>query len=311
MLIAMRPTGNRPSSMPRRCLLAVALSFVLAAAVPVHAAVDLTFGLYASDKPTEMVKQFRPALDALEMRLSEMLAEPVEIHIHVASTYEGGIADIIEGRVDFSRLGPASYIEAKAANPDISILAVESKRGRKTFNGVVVVRQDSDILTVEDLKGRSFAFGNERSTIGRYLAQLYLMNHGILDSDLSTYAYLGRHDRVGAAVASGEYDAGALKERTFKKLVAKGMPLRVIAVFPNVTKPWIARGDLSVRLKDALSSALHDMDDPATLEALSKDGFLEGNDADYDVIRESIGRNGEFFELSSGAAADSIAVNSP
>ena len=120
-----------------------------------------------------------------------MLAEPVEIHIHVASTYEGGIADIIEGRVDFSRLGPALYIEAKAANPDISILAVESKRGRKTFNGVVVVRQDSDILTVEDLKGRSFAFGNERSTIGRYLSQLYLMNHGILDSDLRTYAYLG------------------------------------------------------------------------------------------------------------------------
>ena len=49
---------------------------------------------------------------------------------------------------------------------------------------------------------KSFAFGNELSTIGRYLAQQYLMQHGIHEKDLSHYKYLGRHDRVGTAVAN-------------------------------------------------------------------------------------------------------------
>ena len=45
-----------------------------------------------------------------------------------------------------------------------------------------------DFDTVEDLRGRTFAFGDRNSTIGRYLSQLHLMEHGIRAPDLAGYA---------------------------------------------------------------------------------------------------------------------------
>lgn len=72
------------------------------------------------------------------------------------------------------------------------------------------------------LRGQTFAFGDERSTIGRYLSQLLLVQHGIRADELLSYEYLGRHDRVGTAVGAGQFDAGALKESTFRKLKKKG-----------------------------------------------------------------------------------------
>ena len=182
------------------------------------AEVNLKFGVYTSDKASTMVKMFRPILNELETRLSEKLNKEVKIKLQVANDYEKGISNLVNGDVDFARMGPASYILSKEKNPDLRLLAMESKKGRKKFYGIIAVHEQSDINNISQLKGRSFAFGNERSTIGRYLSQHVLSEQGIYAKDLGKYDYLKRHDRVGAAVGSGQYDAGALKESTFKKL---------------------------------------------------------------------------------------------
>ena len=249
---------------------------------------ELVFGVYTSDAATEMVKQFSPALGVLEVALGEQLGERVKISLKVASTYAGGVEDLTSGRVDFARMGPASYVMAKELSPGIRILAMESKKGSKTFNGVICVREGSDIESVAQLKGKRFAFGDARSTIGRFLAQELLVENGIRSENLEGFDYLGRHDKVGMAVGSGMYAAGALKEGTFKKLVAAGEPIRVIASFPNVTKPWIARAGMAPELFDGLQKVLLAMDDKKALGALKKDGFLPGDDADYDSIRSAI-----------------------
>ena len=46
---------------------------------------SLTFGVYTADKPSEVVKQFRPILDALEESMSDTLGKPVAITMQVAS----------------------------------------------------------------------------------------------------------------------------------------------------------------------------------------------------------------------------------
>lgn len=268
---------------------------------PAAADVTLSFGVYASDKPSAMVRQFRPVLNVLEDRMTKLVGEPVEIRLQVAKTYEQGIDDLVLGKVDFARFGPASYIEAKDADAGVTILAVESKDGTKVFNGVIAVAKDSSAQSIEDLRGKSFAFGDQRSTIGRYLSQLYLLRHGIHAADLKHFDYLGRHDKVGYAVGSGQFDAGALKESTFNKLVDKGVPIRVIGRFPNVTKPWIARSGLDENVRKALQTALFQIKDEEALKALTKDGFLEGDDRDYAFIREAILSN-HLFEARSNTA---------
>lgn len=268
---------------------------VAAIAAPAQAEVSLRFGVYATDSRADVEKQFRPALGVLEKRLTERLGEQVTISLQISPTYEGGLDDLVKGRVDFTRLGPASYVLGKEEEPGLTILAIESVDGAKTFNGIICVGLDSDIESVAQLRDRSFAFGDDQSTIGRYLSQLYLVEHGIHSASLSRYEYLGRHDKVGIAVGRGEFDAGALKQSTFNKLVRKGVPIRVLVTFPNVTKPWVGRAGLDGRIEGALRSELLALDDAEALKALKVDGLLPGSDHDFSDIRQSIKENDRFF----------------
>jgi len=258
--------------------------------------VSLNFGVYTSDKPTTMVKKLNPIIDDLERVLSRVLDEPVSIRMQISSTYEGGIQAIASRKVDFARLGPASYVKVVKLDPAVRLLAMESNKGTKRFNGMICVSGSSKIQSVDELKGKRFAFGDERSTIGRYLSQQYLVQHGISAADLKSYEYLGRHDRVGYAIAAGEFDAGALKESTFKELLQKGVVLRPIGTFQNVTKPWVARSGLSERIFSALRLALLEYKNPAGLKVLGKDGFVVGSHEDYMPIITAVRNNPEFFK---------------
>ena len=218
---------------------------------------ELIFGLYANEQPSLLVKQFRPTLNRMEQLLSARLGRSVSIKIDMASTYHEGINRLVSGQVDFSRFGPAAYVLGKRRDPALQLLAVELKQGKTTFNGIICTQRDSDIKSLADLRSHSFAFGAPTSTIGRYLAQHALLQAEIKPEDLSFFDYLDRHDLVGISVAAGQYDAGALKESTFRRLVREGYPLRALHVIDSTpTKPWVARSDLSASLQEALTAAL-------------------------------------------------------
>ncbi len=274
----------------------MSIVLIIVVAGPANAEITLGFGLYASDKPSTLKKKFSPILRAIEPMMSQILGQDVKVKFVFSKTYNAGVQNLVNGRVDFVRFGPASYVEAKKANRGVTILAIETKKGKKTFNGIICVSDDSPLRNIIQLKGRSFAFGDKGSTIGRYLSQQYLVGHGIRASDLNKYRYLGGHKNVASAVARGDFDAGALKESTFKKMKRKGKGLRVLASFPNVTKPWIARAGLKKEIMQAITTSLLRLKDPKALKGLKLSGFVAGNDSDYIDIRFSIENNGDFFK---------------
>ncbi|MDE2228352.1 MAG: PhnD/SsuA/transferrin family substrate-binding protein [Alphaproteobacteria bacterium] len=278
--------------------LVVAAVLLLGAIGVAHANVDLVFGVYTSDKPVAMVNQLRPTLDLLETGASARLGEPVKIQLRIFRDYQLGVASLVAGKIDMARLGAASYVQAKSRAPEIELLAAEKFGNSHYFEGVICVNAKSPIHSVADLAGKTFAFGSKRSTIGRYLAQLYLAQHGITASKLAAFQYLERHDRVGMAVGAGAFDAGALEGTMFHKLVAAGVPIRAIASFPNVTKAWVARARLAPRVREALAHTLVTISDPKALAALRFDGFVAVRDSDYDVTRTAIEKNAVFFDQS-------------
>lgn len=275
--------------------LVIATVFVVPAPSAV-ADVTLVFGAYNSDKPSAMVAQLRPTLDLLAKTASEEMGEPVYIRLQITRGYEDGVDMIVNGTVEIMRLGAASYVVAKEQNSGIGILAVEKIRGKKEFKGIIAVHRDSPLRRMEDLKRRSFAFGAKDSTIGRYLSQLELMQAGVFARDFARFEYLGRHDAVGAAVGAGLFDAGAIEETMFEKMVSEGTPIRVLHSFPNVTKAWVARPDMDPRVSAGLTRALLRIDDPNALRALRFDGFLAGDDNDYAVTRRAIAENPRFID---------------
>ena len=247
----------------------------------------LQFGVYRTDKASTVYRSFLPIIIGIQDGMEERLKRPVEIEIQIFKTYQEGLDALVNGDVDFVRFGPASYVLAKERDKEIELLAMEHKKGKKIFKGVIAVRAESPIKNLSDLKGKSFAFGDENSTIGRYLAQAELIKVGIHGKDLGRTEFLGRHDIVAKAVEMGDFDAGSLKISTFEKMNAKGK-LRILWSFDNVTKPWIAKSGLDTRVLQALKEVMLTWDDSEALQALKISGWLICKDSEYQKIRQSM-----------------------
>jgi phosphonate transport system substrate-binding protein len=254
---------------------------------------NLSFGVYQTDKATEMYRLFTPLLEALQDDVAKRLARPVDIELRIFRSYDDGIRALVDGTVDLVHFGPASYIQAKSRQPNIRLLAMELENGDKRFKGVIVVAKNSPIQTIEDLRGKRFAFGDKNSTIGRYLVQAELVKHKVFAGDLSKFVYLERHDQVAAAVEHGDFDAGSVKISTFQKANDKGT-LRKLVEFDNVTKPIVARAGLDDKTCTAIQQSLFTIADPA-LKALKISGFTSATDDDYQFVREGM-KKAEAFD---------------
>lgn len=250
---------------------------------PAAAVQTLRFGSYASERPSEELRKLEPFKRYLEASLKEQ-GLPVNVEISIFATYEEGLDALVTGDIDFSRLGPASYILAKRKNHDLTLLASEAHGGDKSFPAVIVVARDSPIKTIADLRGKRFAFGDPNSTAGRYLPQAELARAGVNARNLASYEFLGRHDKVLFAVASGRFDAGATNVNTFTKY-ADAKNLRELVRYPSPTHAWTARSKLDPAMVKALRKALLDMADPALTELIDRNGFLPATDGDYDEMR--------------------------
>lgn len=273
---------SKNASLPRWCarlLLSLALGLI---AVPGTAQV-LRFGSYASERPSEELRKLEPFKKYLEASLKKQ-GLPVRVEVSIFPTYDEGIDALTNGDIDFSRLGPVSYVLAKRKNPALTLLAAESHEGDKQFPAVMIVAGDSSIRSIADLRGKRFAFGDPSSTSGRYLPQAELAKAGMAAKDLASYEYLGRHDKVVFAVASGRFDAGATNINTFMKY-ADAKNLRELVRYPSPTHAWAARDKLDPALVTALRKALFDMTDPRLRELIDRNGFLPATDADYDELR--------------------------
>ena len=147
----------------RGALAALLVTMLLAPSA--KADITLNFGLYASDKPTEVVRQFRPVLSFLERDIGARLGEKTSIQIQVSRGYEEGIENLVAGRVDFARFGPASYVLAKQANPALSVHAsdwddetVETARATIANHGIDIDVRIADARSLRTVSSHSFDY---------------------------------------------------------------------------------------------------------------------------------------------------------
>ncbi|MBC8202020.1 MAG: phosphate/phosphite/phosphonate ABC transporter substrate-binding protein [Planctomycetes bacterium] len=253
----------------------------------------LHFGVYPSDRATTMYRKFTPVLEALSATLETQLKREVDIHLTIFEDYASGIKALANGDVDFVRFGPASYILAEELNPNIQLLAMELRKGLKRFNGLIIAKKESGINAIKDLQGKTFAFGDSNSTIGRYLAQSLMVDAGVSADTLKDFDFVHRHDLVAKAVITGTHDAGAVKASTYKKLCNPDK-IKIVVAFENVTKPWVARADLPQKIKDAITASLLELVDSKIIGELGCSGFTKATPKDYELVRKAM-KNAEAF----------------
>ena len=134
-----------------------------------------------------------------------------------------------------------------------------------------IISADPSVNSLQDLKGKTFAFGSVSSTSGSLMPRFFMLQDGINpETFFSRIAYSGAHDATAAWVQAGKADGGVLNASVWDKLVAAGKidsdKVKVIATTPPYFDyNWTVRGTLDPVVRDKIQAAFLALD-PANPE---------------------------------------------
>jgi phosphonate transport system substrate-binding protein len=198
-------------------------------------------------KDALIVWAFVPSSDAARVSaaadtLADLLFEETGLYFEplLALEYAGAVEAMCDGRTHMSSLPTFSYVMAEERGcADAALVAVRD--GSTTYNGQIITRVDSGIITIEGLKGKTFCRPDPMSASGWIVPMLTMKAVGIdPETDLDTILDTGGHHTVVAAVYEGFCDAGAtfvdartLVERDYPDVMEKVVAIAITEDIPN------------------------------------------------------------------------------
>ena len=221
------------------------------------------------------------------------------------SGYDSMVDAFVRGEIDLAWNGPLSHVKMrKLAADGCKVIAMRDVD--INFITHFIARFDSGIETLEDLKDKSFAFGNRSSVQAGLLAYSFLKDSGIDPrKDLAANSFCDDRESQGKSderdvvdrVASGEFDAGAVSQRAMETMAEDGtLPRDNIRIFwssPGYSHCcFTSKKDLDPTLASEIESAFLSVtsDDPIgkqVLEGEACDHFVRGNDEGWDIVEKA------------------------
>jgi len=202
---------------------------------------------------------------------------------------------VMKKEVDLAFVCAGPYTEGKKAF-GMEMLVVPVANGKTVYHSYIIAGKSSPIRSLDDLRGKKFAFTDPQSNTGSLVPTYMLAKKGETPkSFFREVFYSNGHDNSIRAVADGQADGAAVDSliwefinRVDPELTGK---TRIIAKSPPYgIPPVVVSAGLDEATKKRLKEiflTLHEDNNAAPLLAkLQIDRFVEGNDAMYDSVRE-------------------------
>ena len=271
----------------------------------------------APAKPDKLTIGFVPSQDAagieskvkpMEDYMSKALGIPVKAF--VGTNFVAVIEAMGSKQVDVGFLNPLSYVMA-SADYKAQVILKTQRKGSFQYRAQLTARKEDNIpvcdatkdpkctATFNALKGKKIAFVDQASTSGYLFPASFLKGAGI-DMEkgkfFSDIIMAGQHDAAAKLVYNKGADASWSFEDVRDNLV-KELPDVKEKLVPVAYTSWIPNDTVSVRdglpadfvkqIKDALVAFSKTPEGVDTLKNLyTIDGLVDGNDADYNVVRD-------------------------
>ena len=270
--------------------LALAAGIALSVSALVANAADvLKVSAIPDEAPTELLRKFKP----LGAYLEKQLGMPVEF-VPVAD-YAAVVEGLAADRVDLAWLGGFTYVQTRLKTGN-AIPLVQREQDEKFTSKFISA--DANVKSLQDLKGKTFAFGSVSSTSGSLMPRYFMQKDGIVPEQFfSRVAYSGAHDATVAWVQAGKVDAGVLNASVWDKLVAAGKvdtdKVKVFSTTPAYYDyNWTVRGSLDPKLAEKIKQAFLALDPAnpehkAILDLQAASRFIETKPENYAGIEEA------------------------
>lgn len=212
----------------RRALLAIAAGLA-ACALPARAAEDglpLILGIPPCQPYERLQSRFAP----LVAHLAEQLGRP--LYLRIGQNHHEHLEFVGQAAVDLALIEPVALNALLVRRAPLQLLGRHDAHPSGRLQGHLVVRQDSPLVRVGDLRGHRLAFVDPLSATGYVAPRLLLRRHGLSDRDLLNPRFVGSDGNVAFTVLTGEADAGGIPSDTFAEMADRG--LRELAPLPEM-----------------------------------------------------------------------------
>ena len=218
----------------------------------------------------------------------------IDIRLSILPRYGNIISNFVSAGMDGAFFGSFTFALAHEKLGVQVLVRPENLDGISTYHGMIFVRKDSGIRTVEQMKGKRFAFVDKATTAGYLLPLAYFRKHQKnYRTFLREYYFAGTHEDVINDVLDKKADIGAAKNTVFNRLAKSdgriSEELLILAESPEVPENALAvRKNLDSGLKSRLEAALLNMDsDPEgarILKAFGARRFILTRTSDYNPV---------------------------
>ncbi len=244
--------------------------------------------------------------EAIAKMLATKIGAPV--NIYVGKSYSELIDAMKNKKVDFAFLSAMSFVFAeKAAGAKVLLKKVWDS---PYYYSTILSRGDEKLTKLSQLKGKRFAFVDEKSTSGYLYPQVYFRKNGIdPKSFFKEVIFTGNHTESIKLLREGKVDAVAVfsndakgKDTAWERFPAKDdkkkypSPYRLWLSEPIANDPFCVRQDFydaNPKLSHDLMFALIELDDDAASGAkfkklLGVTSLMLATSQQYEPVREMV-----------------------
>lgn len=188
-----------------KLLVILATTTALAGAASAEGITEFNIGILGGENAQDRMNSNECYRAAIEAALG------VPVKVFTPADYDGVIQGLLGGTIDMAWLGASAYAKTYLTDPE----AVEVRLTKQNLNDSTgyysfgFARKDSGITTLEDAKGKVFAFGEPNSTSGYLVPGAELMEtYGKLEDYFGDVKFSGGHEQTIVGVANGDFAAG-------------------------------------------------------------------------------------------------------
>lgn len=241
--------------------------------------------------PKETFSSYQDLMNYLGVKLDK------QFEIVQRKTYDEINEMLGGGEVDLAFICSGPYVIGKKTH-NLQLVVAPEVNGSHFYNAYLIVNTGSKALTLEDLRGKTFAFTDPDSNTGKLAptAMLEKMSESP-ETFFSSTTYTYSHDNSILAVSKGMVD-GASVDGLIWDYFNKTNPeitssTKIIGKSANYGIPPVVAGkSLPYEIRNEIKEALLGMNsDPKGREILKRlmiDRFVEAQDSWYDSIRETM-----------------------
>lgn len=247
-------------------------------AYPSFSTERLILAVLSSGNPVEEYKRFK----ILTKYISQKSGYPIELKIF------GKYTDLLqyyeEHTVDISISCPVVFYKIKEKH-NVKPIAVLKIKGHVMEAGVIVVRSNSSINKVTELREKTIVLGSSICASNCIMPLYILSINGIGYKDVADMWSAGSDKAAILNVIAGLADAAGVKEESAEKFLGKG--IKIIAKSPYVPRYVVAiHNDLPKGLQLKIKKILYSLKDKDLLEKIKIDGFEEPNKDMFRLIKD-------------------------